>query len=185
MISFYLSIIQTEDAKDKVIFIYEHFYSFMCYTAGEVLGHNKNDVEDAVHNAMLKIIENIDFIDITNISKVKNLCGIIAKNKAKDHCKLKVNQTVDLDGSSVSESNFVPSPDEIVIGETTAALILEAIRDHDDTYRDVCLLRFVHEYKIREIASLLDLPEGTVSIRLSRAKVILKESLRKENLYVR
>lgn len=88
MISFYLSIIETEEDKDKVVFIYENFYSFMCYTAGQVLGQGKPEVEDAVHNAMLKIIERLDMIDITDEIKVKNLCGIIAKNIAKDHLKL-------------------------------------------------------------------------------------------------
>ena len=88
MISYYLSIVETEEDKEKVVFIYENFYSFMCYTAGQILNHNKHDVEDAVHNAMIKLIENIDVIDLSDKQRAKNLCGIVAKNKAKDHCRL-------------------------------------------------------------------------------------------------
>ena len=183
MISYYLSIIDTEEAKDKVIFIYENFYPFMCYSAGEVLGHNKPDVEDAVHNAMLKLIENIDLIDLSDVKKVKNLCGIVAKNKARDHCKLRDNQTIALD-DTVDTSDDYSNPDDIVVIEESCGIILEAIHDLDDTYRDVCVLKYVHGYKIREISAILALPQNTVSTRLSRAKQLLKKALRKESIYV-
>ena len=94
MITFYLSLVETEDAKNKIEFIYVNYYSFMCYTAGQILKHNKQDVEDAVHNAMMKIIENIDIIDVSDVQRAKNLCGIIARNKAIDYCKQKDNVMV-------------------------------------------------------------------------------------------
>ena len=180
MISYYLSIIETEEAKDKVVFIYENFYSLMSYTAGEVLNHNTHDVEDAVHNAMLKIIEIIDLIDLSDVKKVKNLCGIVAKNQAIDYCKRRDSQTISTDDEAILASEVDVNPDDIVISKETYHIIIEAIRTLGDTYRDVCLLKYVHEYKVREIAMLLDLSENTVTTRISRAKQILKEALRKE-----
>ncbi len=184
MISFYLSIIETEEDKDKVVFIYENFYSFMCYTAGQVLGQGKPEVEDAVHNAMLKIIERLDMIDIADEVKVKNLCGIIAKNIAKDHLKLKDNQTLMLDETFYDLPSEDDAVDEIVIKGDTYEIILRAIRALDERYRDVCILRYVHGYKEREVAELLNISAGTVSTRIFRAKQILREELRGESIYV-
>ncbi len=184
MISFYLSIIETEEDKDKVVFIYENFYSFMCYTAGQVLGQGKPEIEDAVHNAMLKIIERLDMIDIADEVKVKNLCGIIAKNIAKDHLKLKDNQTLMLDETFYDLPSEDDAVDEIVIKGDAYDIILRAIRALDEKYRDVCILRYVHGYKEREVAELLNISAGTVSTRIFRAKQILREELRGESIYV-
>ena len=125
MISFYLSIVETDEDREKVIFIYENFYSFMCYTAGQVLNHNKYDVEDTVHNAMLKIIENIDVIDLSDKQRAKHLCGIVAKNKAKDHCKLKKNQTLSLDDTLYEVIEDDSNPSELIICKDTYDIVLK------------------------------------------------------------
>ena len=184
MISYYLSIVETEEDKEKVVLIYENFYSFMCYTAGQILNHNKHDVEDAVHNAMIKLIENIDVIDLSDKQRAKNLCGIVAKNKAKDHCRLKENQTHSLDDTLYDVIEDDSNPDEIIIRKDTYDIVLKAIYALDETYRDVCILKYIHEYKEREIALILDLSPKTVSTRIYRGKQILREKLRKESLHV-
>ena len=184
MITYYLSIVETEKDKEKVVFIYENFYSFMCYTAGQILNHNKHDVEDAVHNAMIKLIENIDVIDLSDKQRAKNLCGIVAKNKAKDHCRLKENQTLSLDDTLYDVIEDDSNPDEIIIRKDTYDIVLKAIYALDEKYRDVCILKYIHEYKEREIALILDLSPKTVSTRIYRGKQILREKLRKESLHV-
>ncbi len=184
MISFYLSVVETEQDRDKVVFIYENFYSFMCYTAGRVLENNRHDVEDAVHNAMLKIIDHLDMIDLENEGRAKYLCGIIVRNVAKDHVKLKENQTLPLDETFCDVPDDGTEPAEIVIRRDTHEIMLRAIHSLDEKYRDVCILKYVHGYKEREIAGLLNLSQGTVSTRIFRAKQILREELRKESVYV-
>lgn len=184
MISFYLSIVESEDDRDKVVFIYENFYSFMCYTAGKVLGQGKPEVEDAVHNAMLKIIERLDMIDVSDVTKAKNLCGIIAKNIAKDHLKLKENQSLSLDDTFGDLPSDDADPDEIVIRRDTYEILLRAVRNLDEKYRDVCILKYVHGYKEREVAELLNISAGTVATRIHRAKQILREELRRESIHV-
>lgn len=185
MISYYTSIVETDEEKDKIEYIYKNFYSFMAYTAGRVLNHNKQDVEDTVHNAMLKIIDIIDKIDITETNKVKNLCGIIARNKAKDHCKLKDNQTVSLEeefNNDKTEDNT--DPINIVIQNDTYEIVLKAIYTLDEKYRDACILKYVHGYKVNDIALILDISPENVSRRIYRGKEAIKNNLRKEHLDV-
>jgi len=184
MLSYYLLMVETDSDKDKVVYIYENFYSFMCYTAGQVLNNHKADVEDSVHNAMIKIIENIDKIDISDAKKAKNLCGIIAKNAAKDYCKLKDNQTLSLEDTASENAESEIDPDEIVIGKDTYALVLKALHSLDEKYRDVCILKYVHEYKEKEIASLLNISPNTVSVRIYRGKQMLREAVRGEGAHV-
>lgn len=185
MISYYTSIVETDEEKDKIEYIYKNFYSSMAYTAGRVLNHNKQDVEDTVHNAMLKIIDIIDKIDITEINKVKNLCGIIARNKAKDHCKLKENQTVSLDEDLITDGNENDiDPVKIVVNKEIYDIVLRSIYTLNDNYRDVCILKYVHGYKTKDIALILDISPNIVSTRIFRGKEAIKNNLRKEHLDV-
>lgn len=184
MLSYYLLMVETDSDKDKVVYIYENFYSFMCYTAGQVLNNHKADVEDSVHNAMIKIIENIDKIDISDAKKAKNLCGIIAKNMAKDHLKLKDNQILSLEDVSNENTESTFDTEDIVIGKDTYSVVLKALNSLDEKYRDVCVLKYFHEYKEREIAALLNIPPNTVSVRIHRGKQILREAIKEEGIHV-
>lgn len=184
MISFYLSMVETDEDRDKVILLYESFYSFMCYTAGEILHHNKYDVEDIVHNAMIKLIQNLDLIDFSDMQKTKNLCGIVAKNLAIDYCKLKENQKLSLDDEICESIVTEDNTSDIIITKDTYDIVLRELKSLDDKYRDICIMKYIHELKEREIALLLDIPPNTVSTRIFRGKQILREALRKENVYV-
>lgn len=135
MISFYLLIVNTEEERDKVTFIYEKFYSFMCYTAKQYLDSNY-DIEDAVHNSMLKIIENLDLIDISDEKRVKNLCGIISKNKAIDFVRLKKNHSDEFsDEIYANNQNDELDPSDLVLNHETYNLILNKIRSLDSSER--------------------------------------------------
>ena len=183
MLSFYLSIVETDEDKEKVVFLYENYYSFMCYTAGQVLNHNKFDVEDAVHNAMLKLIENLDSIDFSNLQKTKNLCGIVAKNKARDLLKRREKQNVSLEDDVRADISTAEDPRDILIRNNTYELILHALDSLDDKYRDLCIMKYVHGLKEKESAALLDITPHTVSTRIFRGKQILRDALRKEAVY--
>ena len=50
----------------------------------------------------------------------------------------------------------------------------------DQKYRVTLLLHYYEGYSIREIAQIMNVPEKTVSTRLSRGRKVLKEMLTKE-----
>ena len=86
MLSFYLTLTEFEEDKDKVTYLYNNFYSYMMYNAMLIMEKNPSDVEDVVHDAMVSLIEHLDIIDFEDEVKVKNFCGVVARNKAIDHC---------------------------------------------------------------------------------------------------
>ena len=53
MIALYLSAIESEDEKNKIIYIYNNYHSIMCFNVLKFM-NNPCDVEDIVHSAMLK-----------------------------------------------------------------------------------------------------------------------------------
>ncbi|SFL94220.1 RNA polymerase sigma-70 factor, ECF subfamily [Gracilibacillus orientalis] len=55
--------------------------------------------------------------------------------------------------------------------------LLESINEISAEYREVILLRYIHELSIREIAHSLNINESTVKTRLHRARKKIKEKV--------
>lgn len=76
---------------------------------------------------------------------------------------------------------MIPAPDEHEKREEEEAMMV-AIHQLPATFREAILLYYYQGYGIGEIAQMLDLPEGTISSRLSRARKKLEEILTKGGL---
>ncbi len=181
MLSFYLSMVKTQDDRDKVTFIYENFYPLMKYVAVGYVKRNE-DAEDIVQESMISIIECIDKISISDQNRLKNLCAIVARNKAIDFLRASGNRCLPLDDAPVLPADDGDIPEKTVVIKESYDLILKAINGLSDTYRDVCLLKYVNQLKEKEIALLLNLSPKAVSMRIFRGKQILREAIRKENV---
>lgn len=73
-------------------------------------------------------------------------------------------------------------PDEKAVRAGIGRQIRECIGQLPVIYREVIILHYFGEMKIAEIAQVLEQPEGTVKSKLSRGRVLLEDSLRKEGL---
>lgn len=56
--------------------------------------------------------------------------------------------------------------------------LYDAMETLPEVYRKVVILRFFNDMKLSEVAEVLEMPEGTVTAYLSRAKKQLKERLK-------
>ncbi len=70
------------------------------------------------------------------------------------------------------------APDRATVQEENAVLVREAVMKLPDHYRSVVVLRHYEDLKFREIAEVLDIPEGTVKSRMAEALHLLNLSLR-------
>lgn len=183
MLSIYLTLIDTVEEKDKVTYLYNKYYSYMVYTATQVMTENTSDVEDVVHDAMISLIDHLNIIDFENEIKLKNLCRVVARNKAIDHCRKLGAGAVPME-EIFDDGDDTVDPEMLVIDENACNIIIEAIKHLDDKYRDVCILKYVNELTEREIANVLDVPLKTVNTRIYRGKQILREALRKDGCNV-
>ncbi|MEW6156099.1 MAG: sigma-70 family RNA polymerase sigma factor [Verrucomicrobiota bacterium] len=75
--------------------------------------------------------------------------------------------------SSDSESDAFPAvgpaPDEMAVAREQAEMVREALLQLPEAYRSVLVLRHYENLKFREIAEVLDIPEGTVKSRMAEA----------------
>lgn len=76
---------------------------------------------------------------------------------------------------SVEEMEHLPAPDA-----TPRHELMDAIRALPDKYREVIVLVYVQDMKLREAAAQLRLPVPTVSTRLRRARARLAQLLSEE-----
>ncbi len=73
---------------------------------------------------------------------------------------------------------LIPAPDEFShIGDRQE--MMSAINQLPAMFKEVILLHYYQGYGISEIADMMELPEGTISSRLSRARKKLEEVLSK------
>ncbi len=73
---------------------------------------------------------------------------------------------------------LIPAPDEFSrIGDKQE--MMNAINKLPAMFKEVILLHYYQGYGITEIADMMELPEGTISSRLSRARKKLEEVLMK------
>lgn len=165
--------------QDKIVYIYRNYYSCMAYTAGKYL-NNKADVEDTVHDCMVKLLSVIDSLDISDGVKLRHLCGVVARNAAINRSKSRRNEVLPLE--EVFDMSCEDTPESITVSNETVRVLVKAINSLSDTYRDVCRLKYINGFKERQIATLLDLSEKTVNQRIFRGKQILRKALIKENI---
>ena len=182
IVSFTLTVEKRSD-HDVIEYIYRQYYPLMRYAAGRVLPQNSQEAEDAVQDAMIRIIKNVGIIDVTDKKKFKNLCCIIARNCALNRLAKKDGRTVPLSEIPEDAADEGPPPDQSAINNDVFEAVVRAIGSLPDTYRDACFLKYVHGYKEKEVVGLLGVPARTASTRIHRGKMLLREALRKEGYH--
>ena len=176
----FLSTVQDTVQKDKIIYIYQSQYSRMAYTASRYL-HTREDVEDAVQDAVERLIRIIDSIDTEDTVRLKNLCCVVVRNVALNRVRQGKNRLLPIEEVFDTEDRATPTPEAVALENDLISSLISAIDSLGDIYRDVCRLKYINELKENEIAKLLDLPPKTVNQRIFRGRQMLKNMLMKES----
>jgi RNA polymerase sigma-70 factor (ECF subfamily) len=90
-------------------------------------------------------------------------------------------QTMDSSETDVWEElpSGRPGPDEATVADEQAQLVRRAVAELPEHYRSVVVLRHYEDLKFREIADVLEVPEGTVKSRMAEALSLLNSALKK------
>ena len=76
--------------------------------------------------------------------------------------------------------DIIPAQDETIEQREEKAELMRAVNKLPNVFRETVLLHYYQGLGISEIAQMLDLPEGTISSRLSRARKKLEVLLKEE-----
>ena len=144
----------------------------MFYVARKIL-NNQQDAEDAVHQAFVSIIENLEKISDVDCPKTRSYIVIIVERKAIDLMR-KNEKVVSMELYDEATGVEISLPGDDGIADAFAKLPAR--------YREVLLLHYDNGYSTNEIAQLFQMKRSTVQKLLWRAKNALHDMLDKEGV---
>jgi RNA polymerase sigma-70 factor (ECF subfamily) len=71
------------------------------------------------------------------------------------------------------------NPETMLSGKQIQRIVQQAIDELDPDHKEIVILRDIEGFSYDEIAVILGLPEGTTKSRLHRARMVVKEKLKK------
>ena len=171
-----------DDEADKLRFedIYYTYRKQMIYVANQVL-RDPEDAEDAVQNALLAIARNIKTVPAGNPKVVKAYVLVAAKNAALNMLPQKQRRETQVD---IDELQMAGEDDLFrrVAASQDYEMLMRAMSKLPELYREVLMLRFVHEQTENQIAQLLGRKRITVHQQITRGKQALTVLCRKEGM---
>ena len=174
MLLLYTSMVETPAEESKIERLYKNYRQTMYYVAFQIL-KDSYEAEDAVHNAFLRVIANMEKIDERNCHKTKGFLVAIVEHTAIDiYRKRKRASAIPFDELSLYTPDTSESP-----GTND---VLEAINRLPILYATILRLKYSHGYQDAEISKLLNISEDNVRQRVSRGKKRLQQLLKKEGL---
>ena len=148
-------------------------------TARSILGDN-TEAEDVTQDAYVRSYLHLDQFD--GRAKFSTWLTKIAVYEALARLR-KRHRHVEIDASSGSTEEGMkleskaPSPEQEVLTQTWKVVLEAAIDRLPQAYRSVFMLREVEQMDTAETAACLDISEGSVKVRLHRARVLLRKEI--------
>lgn len=168
MIQFYLSAINNDEERTIVENLYNNYKQLMYKTAYSIL-HNSELSEDSVHEAFLRIIDNIQNFTKYSCKENVSYLVIIVRGIALNKLKQSNRETI-LDEDFADSINIEEEADANI----EYSEIVERIKNLSASLKNVAFLHFVKGCSAQEIAKMLNIKINTVYSSISRTKAILK-----------
>ncbi len=176
LIKIYLA--NPKEGMDLIISRYKtSLYSFCVH-----LSRNKQAAEDLFQDTWVKVFHNINKFDMDK--NFESWMFTIAINTYRDgyrKAKRWLNRIVDYtdtDEKSKLINNAISTygvPEEIVLKQESKKALKKAIEKLNDKQKIPLLLYYFKSFSYKQIAEILDIPEGTVKSRINTAKSKLKD----------
>ncbi len=147
------------------------------YKTAKIILKNDDDVYDALQDALLSIYQNYDSLKDKKLFSTWGTRIVI--NKCYDFLRKSKTNVIALD-ATIENNVEVSSYDEYDVDKYG---IKQAMNKYlSEEQKLVIILFYYDDYSLKDIANILNISEGTVKSRLSKARQILKEKLEKEEI---
>lgn len=147
------------------------------YKVAKSILKNEDDVCDAIQNALMSAYTNINklqnnqFFSTWLIRILINKCYDIANKNQKLY-------------SNVTDIDEYNTNDNLKLYDSydSESLVENVLTKIEDDLKTITVLYYYNDYNISEISQILDIPEGTVKSRLSRARSKIYEIIKSEEV---
>lgn len=135
-------------------------------------------VYDIQQETWIKIFKSCSLFDPFK-GKFNSFIFKTAKNEALNWKQNNINRKkIEYQHKSNKEQNIeFDNPEKIIIFKEKSCLIKDALKKLNMHYQEVILLFYFADFDIKEIAEMLDTPEGTIKTWLDRARKDLEKIL--------
>ncbi len=168
--------IQFKDKKEQSFtkLIEENKLKF--YKTAKIILKNDDDCYDALQEALISIYNNFD--QLKNKEFFSTWATRIVINKCYDLLRKNKKNIVSFEENYESEiqSSEFDNYDIDLYG------IKKAMNNLSEGLKLIVILYYYDDYSIKEISNIINIPEGTVKSRLSKAREIIKKELMKEEI---
>ena len=170
MLVYYLQMLDTPEEKMRFEQIYLKYRGLMYRVADSIL-RNRQDAEDAVHNAFLRIIKHFKKFQTTPVEDLAPQVVVIARNEAISLLRKRKGDAPleDWDGLAASSESV-----------SDYHALVDSFTRLPQTYRAVMEMKLLLGYSDGEIAAKLGLSKTAVSTRISRGRQLLRDIVERE-----
>jgi RNA polymerase sigma-70 factor (ECF subfamily) len=141
----------------------------------------KEDIEDMVQNIFISAYENIQ--SFNTILKFSSWIYRIAHNTFVNALRKNKTNFISIDFDTLLSHPIYEDPDiKEREQKEMRALIDQGLDDIGSKYREVLVLHYLEDMSYKDIAEILQVPIGTIGIRIKRAKEAIKEKIDQKKL---
>lgn len=153
--------------------LYQRYAQRILLFMYKMLKQDEARAQDFTQDVFLKVVEAAESFDTSK--NFKTWVFTIAANLCKNHFR---SQHGDIREMNSTHQIYRENQVDRLEKETKTEALKREITALPSPYRETFVLRFHEEMKVKEIAELQQIPEGTVKSRLSKATKILSDKLR-------
>lgn len=176
MLTFYLSLLETDEQRNKFEQIYAEYTGLMYHVSLGII-KDPHLAEDCVHETFLRIIRTIDEVRVDNRKELKQYLLLLTRHCTIDHIRKLDRERPETDNMLEQHINTTsPDPEDIVLNAQVFERAVQAIQSLSDLYRVPLTLK-LQGYRIKEIAVLLAVTENAVKQRIHRARTRVQAAL--------
>ena len=177
MLLFFLSMLETQEERDKFTLIYERYYKLLIDISFSIL-HNGQDAEDAVQQAFLKLIPNLGKIKDVSCRKTLNYLVIMVRRVCFDFYN-KRKKILQIPYEDLGESEM-DVPENHLWEAMEYSELLGRVKALPDIYGDTLYLMYCEGFGPKEIAGTLGITVRAAQKRIERARQQLRVLLTAE-----
>jgi RNA polymerase sigma-70 factor (ECF subfamily) len=172
---------QNNEALRKTCFqrAWQHYYPKITIFVSTSFNFHTEEIEELVQDIFFKVYKNLHMY--SKRFSFSTWIYTVARNICTDALRRqKRNKIIYLDNTVLAESfhdNAENDPERRVIREEDQNEVRSCLNRLHEIDRQICFLRLYEEMQYKQIASILEIPAGTVKYRYFMAKQRLKDLL--------